>query len=215
MKNFIELLIIAGMIIFVSCGSHREEKSEKIKQDSIAEIEKIKQDSIAKIEKIKKDSIAVIAAYKSYYDKNSKVAIKYPSGWEFTNKDLSDGGIFAISVPLKDASYDFRESVNLVISNEDALSQMTKKEYMDLSLSNLKIYIGNMVLNESKDITLNGYNAWVCVYTCKYNGKMVKMKQINIFKNSKVYILTYSAKKSTYDKFISTVNKIFETIKID
>jgi hypothetical protein len=222
MKNLIVLIIIAGMITFISCGSSWEENSETIRQDSIAEIEKIKMDSVDEIVNIKMDSvdknekkikntIADIDGYKSYYDKKSKVSIKYPPDWEMINEGF-EGLVFGFLVPLDEASYDFRESINLTIA--DSYSGMSKKEYEDLAISNLREYVGNMVIIESKDVTLNGYDTYISIYTCKNEGKNLKVKQLYIFMNSKVYVLTFTAKQNSYGKFINIVNKIFSTIRI-
>lgn len=55
MKKILTLIIVAGMMTFISCGPSAKEKAEK---DSIAKVEKAekaKQDSVAKAESIKKN----------------------------------------------------------------------------------------------------------------------------------------------------------------
>jgi hypothetical protein len=87
MKKLMALMLLTGMIIFISCGPNKEEQRKKATNDSIA-----KADSIAKIEKKKADSLAEIKKQKLLLSEECKeydFAFYQPAGMDMAERDIT------------------------------------------------------------------------------------------------------------------------------
>jgi len=69
-------------------------------------------------------------------------------------------------------------------------------------------------LYESKRIYINDYPARMEVYTTEIPGDLTKIKEYWIFNNGKAWIIQYGATPSTYNKYLSTIDKMVNSFEV-
>jgi len=143
-----------------------------------------------------------MAIYKSPY---FNFTVEYPADWE--TRELS--GIVGFISPQENVNDDFSENVNIVV---EGLSQnpMTLEQYMDASLVNAEKMIPNFKLLNKGNATIDNNDARYIVYTGE--GKF-KIKAYTLIMNYKAYTLTYIAKESDFDTYLSKAEAIMKSFR--
>lgn len=139
------------------------------------------------------------------------------NGYEFFyNSDLildesgRNGTEFCLLTQKADSEDNFIENINLIIHNLENLS-LDLNKLVELTESQIK---NNGEIIESKRIktTENEFHLFISEGT--FNGLELKFLQYDFVKNNKAYILTYSAKKDQFDKYLTEMETIMKSFKI-
>lgn len=150
------------------------------------------------------------AQFTTYNNSTHRFQIQYPHNWE---KDENiQGAVVMFKSPKESTDDTLQDNVNIL--TEDLQGEnYTLQEYSDLSINNIKAYILNAnIINES-NITLNGQNAHLVIYTGTSNGLNLKWRQAWTIKNGTAYIITFTAQEKDYSKFERTAQDIMSSFK--
>ncbi len=151
-----------------------------------------------------------------YTNKNYHIEIKYPENW--TVQELEDpitGEVVVFSSPKESGSDIFQEKVFITI------------EKLPDEITNLDEYANRIVSGASanKDTTISVYErkesqlasqpARTVVYFRDLGDFNLRQQEIFTFYNDRAYIITYSAERAKYSKFLTQVKKMIDSFKID
>jgi hypothetical protein len=149
--------------------------------------------------------VLIVFAYNSFAQTitltKAAYSIKYPSTWEV--KPGANNLTFNIQAPSDGAGDTYTEFIDLTVNKlEDAT--MNAEKYALFSKGYLPSKIPKFKVVESKKTTQNKVGYFM-VFTGLQNGKQCKWKQCYFVKNSKVYIITYTAAAESYDSYKAIV----------
>ncbi|WP_298902343.1 hypothetical protein [uncultured Psychroserpens sp.] len=138
---------------------------------------------------------------------NATYAIEYPESWTFDDSGQMQTTFF-INSPLTEDDT-FKENINLIIQNLKG-QNINMKDYVELTQKQTK-----GMLDDGKILESNGDDKQhVMVLTGKVSGNALKFKQVLIFHQEVMYILTFSALEKSYDDYIKTGNTILNSFKL-
>ncbi|WP_440881469.1 PsbP-related protein [Tenacibaculum sp. C7A-26P2] len=150
--------------------------------------------------------------YKSTQDGFS---FSYDDSWE--KKIIRSRSVFLTKGDEKDGT-NFRNNLNVIVQD---LSQnlMSLEDYHNLTLQQMQQALGENTVTSDKDVTIGGVNAKELIYTIpkdisKGNFLELKLKQVYLIKNSKAYLITYTAKSKDFAKYLKSANFFFTTFKL-
>ncbi len=97
---------------------------------------------------------------------------------------------------------------------------MSLNEYHELTLSQIEQALGDSNIENERDINISGYPAKQLIYHMPQhigNGNYIalKIKQVYLIKNNNAYLITYTAKKESFDTFLNSANEVLETFKVE
>lgn len=147
-------------------------------------------------------------------DSAYNVSIQYPSDWQL--KPANDRSRFFIASYPETEEDKFRENLNCVVHNiEDGSTIQQAEEDIVKTLTGI---MAEFKIVQSGYSKWNNADAYELEYTCTYANTDVKydlhMLQKATIINGKLYVLTFSALNTTYDKYIGKVRKMFDSFKI-
>lgn len=186
------LILIAGVVIagivVVSKGSLTGKKSSSPQQAS--------QQSLS--------------SYSSFDD---NVSIQTSDGWNL-KENPQPGTQVAFFSPKESGDDKFIENVGLNVSDLSAKPNVTLDEvvkaWTDKSQSEFPDSF--KVISQDKT-TLGGVEAVKIIYQAKDQVSALKGMAVFALKDSKAYILNYSAEEKSFDKFLGGVNQIINSFK--
>ena len=112
----------------------------------------------------------------------------------------------------KESSEDnFAENVNLMIQNLETLN-IDLNKFVEISENQIKTY-GKLI--ESKRSKINQNECHIFIYEGLMNDFELKFLQYDFVKNNKAYILTYTSKKTDFEKFYIQMEKVMKSFKIN
>jgi len=152
--------------------------------------------------------------YLTYTSRKNKLSIKYPSSW---NKlEGIQGTIIAFRRPKENNSEKFLENLNIVI---EELSEKDKKatldQYFKAGLAALKEIFPTLEVVSSFDTTLANNPARRNLYNYSVSGLHLKLMQMFMIVNAKVYIISYTASEENYEKYLPTINAMIDSFKLE
>jgi serine/threonine-protein kinase len=145
--------------------------------------------------------------YKKYNYKT-----EYPQSWTLSDAK-STGSAFVMLSPIE-KNETFRENINLNVSFLQG-KNVTLEAYREVSVKKIKGRLPNVTILENKIVNKDSNTYLVVVWTGEVGGMSLKIKQHLYVKDNKAYVLSYSATKESYNRFIKTANRILEGFKID
>jgi serine/threonine-protein kinase len=152
--------------------------------------------------------------FSTYINNNYQLQIKYPDNWLV--KDVEDpitGEVVVFTSPKENSSDIFQEKVFIIV--EDKSSEIKDlDEYTQVIVQGI-IYSQAELnkLYEQKKSKLSDKPARTIVYSRKANGLDLRQMEIFAFQNDKVYIITYSAERAKYSKFLKTFNQMIKSFE--
>ena len=146
-----------------------------------------------------------------YQNSNQNFNIDYPDTWSSQNRDdfFATGVVFVS--PLEDDSDQFKERVSVLI--EDLAKDTSLAQYTEESLAEIK-RLSDPNIKEAQTINLGADEGRQIVYTSQENELPVQRMQTWSVKNNQAYVITYTAKPETYDKYLLTVEKMIESFQM-
>ena len=159
-----------------------------------------------------------IANLKTYENLTLGIKIQYPSHWEKSDESRST---VTFSSPLKGYSDFYRENVNVVVLYSRNMSLdatvNTLINYDKRSYNNFTLLNDSNVKNSIINTTLDGYPARKIVYT--YNNLLhrLELKGMDVIaiKGNKAYVFSYSAEPSSYDYYLSMIQKMIGSLQLE
>ncbi len=152
----------------------------------------------------------------SYENKEYDISAKYPAGWE--RIDEAEDALVAFRSPQENKDDQFQETISLaIIELREEEKRLTLDEITDAVLDSLKQSdkdVKDFKLIDSSKIKVDGKNANKIVYTANIKDIDVKTMQVWILKDYKVYVATYVSEVDKFSKFLPTVNKIVDSLKV-
>lgn len=122
-----------------------------------------------------------------------------------------NGAEFSLSIPTEDVTGGFAENLNLVIIDL-ANMDMDLNKFVEISENQIKETNG--ILVESKRCEINEKEAHKLISEGHYEGFELKYMQYYLVENEKAYVLTYTAKKSHFDKYLGRMETVMNSFKI-
>ena len=145
---------------------------------------------------------------------NDKYAIEYPSDWEVTTQKTQPAIQFSILANIESQKADsFRESVNLSVENLGGRN-LSLKEYIDLSLKQIKIQIPSAKIVSSDPVKVRDEATQEMIWKAEFSGTKLKFKQQIFIKEGTAYILTYTATEADFDKYLKAGEAIMKSLEI-
>ena len=166
---------------------------------------------------VKNQSSSLVSeqGFKIYNNPKYGISLKYPNNW---NSVENVGNISNHSIVANLYSYGYNnisaytQNVNLVIG-QLSNNRTSLQNYTTAGIAMLAHQFSNFTLDQINRTTLSANPANQIIYTLNDGQTSVKQMQVWTLKDSKDYILTYSAAPSSqFD--ISTAKKIFDSFVI-
>ena len=151
----------------------------------------------------------------SYSNYDYNVSIQTPEGW--TLKENPQPGTQATFFSSKEGGDDkFIENVGLQVSDLSAKPGVSLDEIVKAWVDQSKSEFPDSfkVISEDK-ITLGGVEAIKITYQARDQVAALKGMSVFALKDSKAYILNYSAEEKSFDKFLDGVNQIISSFKFN
>jgi len=146
-----------------------------------------------------------------YSNEEYSFKLSYPKEW--TKYDDAMGTLVAFVAPKDGENDPFSENINVVV--QDLSSQtVTLDQYVQASEEEIKQYISNADIISSKKTKLGENNAYKLVFSGEQGIYRIKWMQIYVVKNNFAYVFTFTAEDSQYDKYISQVEEIMNSIEL-
>lgn len=152
---------------------------------------------------------------KTYENTGLGMSLEYPEGWS-VKENPAAGVVVAFGSPKESLNDTFVDNVNVSVSDLSSQPQLTLDEITDLWRKQTEgdLSAGTFRLLEIKPATLAGAEAKRLVYTYSLQGREIKGLVVIAQKGDKAYVITYSAEKTSYDKFVSAANTLVSSFQV-
>jgi hypothetical protein len=149
----------------------------------------------------------------TYKNPTYRIRIQYPSDWE--KLEFNQRNIIVIFRSPPENSSDTKLE-NLLIQVGNLPSQnITLDEIASANINALNQSLIDFELIELNATTLSGNNpAHKVVYTNREGKDERKTMQVLSIKEDKVYLITYTAEASRYDRYLPTIQKMIDSFRI-
>jgi|SRR5215208_1869193 serine/threonine-protein kinase len=148
----------------------------------------------------------------TYKNPTSRIRIQYPSDWE--KLEFNQRNVVVIFRSPPENSSDTKLE-NLLIQVGNLPSQnITLDEIASANINALNQSLIDFELIELNATTLSGNNpAHKVVYTNREGKDERKTMQVLSIKEDKVYLITYTAEASRYDRYLPTIQKMIDSFR--
>lgn len=145
-----------------------------------------------------------------YFNFTKGIRMKYPCTW-FKEERMTEPAIVAFLSSPEGPTDRFRENVNVMM--ESLPPGATFQNYIEFTLQQTQ-YVPGFQLVESTPSTIASLPGYRFGYTY-FNGPVhLRCQQFFINKGVKVFTITYTAETTSYDKFLSMVESMIESVGI-
>jgi eukaryotic-like serine/threonine-protein kinase len=152
----------------------------------------------------------------TYQNSTAEIKLQYPSNWvkqENGTRQDTQTDLVTFTPPT------INSNASLDITVDDITDSLgtTLAQYASDEIGSLKQQFANndFKLIESKsNIILAGLPAYTIVYTSVDQNTTTKDMEIGAIKGGKVYLLTYEAGPSEYDKYLPIALKMIDSFKL-
>ena len=155
---------------------------------------------------------------KSYVNENCGVSINYPSDWKFEEKIQNDATL-PVNYIVEFQPKNEEDSMTIVGIELDDISHLPDRtlESIKTSEENNITVGGTGIIETSETISIAGYDAQKIVYTVLgENNDRLKKMEIDVLAYNREYKITFDTSgTSLYQKYISTVEEMIRTFKIN
>ena len=155
---------------------------------------------------------------KSYVNENCGVSINYPSDWKLEEKIQNDATL-PVNYIVEFQPNNEEDSMTIVGIELDDISHLPDRtlESIKTSEENNITMGGTGIIETSETISIAGYDAQKIVYTVLgENNDRLKKMEIDVLAYNREYKITFDTSgTSLYQKYISTVEEMIRTFKIN
>lgn len=150
-----------------------------------------------------------------YSNETYNFTLNYPETWQV--RELDDpitGGVVVFSSPAESNFDPFSEkvyiSVEYLAPDINSLDQ-----YTQTIIERIKQENGDEVeVYKEKRTKLGRYPARMVIYSRQENGLLLRQLEAFTIKNNRVYVITYTAERVKFSKFLSTAQKMLKSWSI-
>jgi len=155
---------------------------------------------------------------KSYVNENCGVSINYPSDWKLEEKIQNDAKL-PVNYIVEFQPNNEEDSMTIVGIELHDISHLPDRtlESIKTSEENNITMGGTGIIETSEPISIAGYDAQKIVYTVTgENNDRLKKMEIDVLAYNREYKITFDISgTSLYQKYISTVEEMIRTFKIN
>lgn len=155
---------------------------------------------------------------KSYVNENCGVSINYPSDWKFEEKIQNDATL-PVNYIVEFQPNNEEDSMTIVGIELDDISHLPDRTLESIKTSEENnITMGGIgIIETSETISIAGYDAQKIVYTVLgENNDRLKKMEIDVLAYNREYKISFDTSgTSLYQKYISTVEEMIRTFKIN
>jgi hypothetical protein len=155
---------------------------------------------------------------KSYVNENCGVSINYPSDWKLEEKIQNDATL-PVNYIVEFQPNNEEDSMTIVGIELDDISHLPDRTLKSIKTSeeNNITMGGTGIIETSETISIAGYDAQKIVYTVLgENNDRLKKMEIDVLAYNREYKITFDTSgTSLYQKYISTVEEMIRTFKIN
>jgi hypothetical protein len=134
-------------------------------------------------------------------------SINYPSSWKVDNTGRNNAEFFLFAAPINE---NMGSNINLLIQNLDGMN-LDLNKFTEISEKQINTN-GKIISSELKVIDNQEFQE--LTFEANMNGKDMKFYQQYFVKNSKAFIITFTALISQYDKLEKEALTIINTFKV-
>lgn len=147
------------------------------------------------------------------YRQESEFSLGYPNDWVIQDtKDLLDGTQLQIK-PLKQE--DIVEDIYISIVIQDANnSPLTLQEYQLRVTRLLETYLANSRVINQQESVVGGSPAISIEYEGDVDGSLTQFLQVAAFDRDTLFLITYSAPSTEFNRYRKTARKIMNSFKM-
>ena len=147
----------------------------------------------------------------SYENSSEGFKLNYPQAWSKQNRnDFFTSGVVFFS-PLANDVDKFEERVSVLV--EDLTDNTSLTEYTAESIAEIK-RLSDPNISTARAIKLGDRPGRQVIYQGEVNGSPVQRMQTWSIEGDRAYIITYTARPDSYDKYLPIVEKIIESFEI-
>lgn len=145
----------------------------------------------------------------------SGISLEYPGDW--TQSPTPAGFIAVFSAPQENASDDYNENVNIKSVDISSQPNVSLQELSDLWFSQTQANYapGDFNLIKRNSTTLSGFAAEQFVYSVNDSGNDSQGMTVITINNSSTTIVSYIAKKITFDTYLEGANTILSSLTLE
>lgn len=223
------LLLVFSLSILSSCWKDKTDWEDKTTQNVVSGEDNTEEDMIVKTdteeenkvkeeenkvkEEVKQSSTVtnIGSEFTTYTNTEHSFEMKYPSSYEL--KENQHWAVLSFLAKREGETDMFQENLNLIVQDLTE-SPMTLDEYSKLSLEQVETLLENWKIAKKESVKLDWMEAYMVIYTWKYNWYDLKWKQIWTIIDSKAYIISYTGEEKSFDDYIVSMDKIIESFKM-
>lgn len=155
---------------------------------------------------------------KSYVNENCGISINYPSDWKLEEKIQNDARL-PVNYIVEFQPNNEEDSMSIVGIELDDISHLPERtlESIKTNEENNITMGGTGIIETSETISIAGFDAQKIVYTVLgENNDRLKKMEIDVLAYNREYKITFDTSgTSLYQKYISTVEEMIRTFKIN
>ncbi|MEA5530213.1 protein kinase [Dolichospermum sp. UHCC 0684] len=142
----------------------------------------------------------------TYQNSEHNLNIDYPQCWEKnTTPNLTNGKVVTFRKPQK--------NVSLIIMIPEYSG--TLKQYQESREKAIKRDLESSQVIDRNEPTIAGGDGREIIVTSEDNGEKIKNMYVMTLRGNKAYLINYTATMDDYDRFLPTVEKMIESLKIN
>ncbi|MCB0704159.1 MAG: hypothetical protein KDC34_02575 [Saprospiraceae bacterium] len=157
------------------------------------------------------EAVDVPPGFVPFVDESDGFGLALPANWEIAEN--YSGTRFLAKSPRTSQNDLFQENVNLIVQPLAGSGVSTLEEYVALSKVQLKNFITDFELLESRNTTWAGYPAHEFIYTGTQGAYNLKWQQLLYLDGSTAYVFSYTALPDTYNQFVAIIEMISNSFK--
>ena len=159
---------------------------------------------------VQTDSITPTSGFSSYENPIQGIKVNYPFDWSIKE---NIGVVAVVFLSSKSGSSDqFQENVNIIVQDISSES-ITLKKYTESNMDDIKKN-PDASLIDSGEMTLGGSPGYKVVYSAKKSPFNLQVFQAWTIKNSKIYLISYTAEVSKYQDHLNSVTQMLNSFEI-
>ncbi|NMG09004.1 serine/threonine-protein kinase [Brasilonema sp. UFV-L1] len=162
---------------------------------------------------LQKQYLSAETEFSTYENPSYGIKIKYPQSWKMQQiGDPLTGDVVKFWSISTSSSKKMTAEVNINIENLKEPTSLA--EYTNSSVNEITQFLTNARILDSYSTKLSNLPAHEVIYSGKEEGFNIKRMAVWTLKNNKVYIITYTAEESQYEKFLKIAHIMINSLEI-
>lgn len=147
-----------------------------------------------------------------YQNKEEGVSAYLPDS-QWTRKDGSGDTLTTFLAPKEGQADRFVENIVLAVTDFSSKPNITLREAMDLWISQNTEDVPDLKVTERIIVTYGGKDGEQITYTATQEDFYLKGRVVVILYNHKAYIIHYIAEEKSFDKYLSSMTNVLQSLK--